>query len=87
MSAKHTPGPWTAVSDPNGWTLEGRGMSITAEAFDCSNADARLIAAAPDMLAALEYFRGLYGDPNTWPDADAKALSLAVAAIAIAKEG
>ena len=51
--SKHTPGPWTA--EPNSahgisFSVEGGGRLITRFA---SAADARLIAAAPDLLAAL----------------------------------
>ncbi len=49
---KHTPGPWVLTPDPNGWTLESNGASVTAKPFDSSDNDARLIAAAPDLLAA-----------------------------------
>lgn len=59
--AKHTPGPWTAWNRGIGWEVhhsvddDGYGISVNdgfRETF--SEADARLIAAAPDMLAALE---------------------------------
>ena len=50
---QHTQGPWTLLPDPNGWTLHANGQDITAEAFDAIDADARLISAAPDLLAAL----------------------------------
>lgn len=48
---KHTPGPWTADGEDSDWEINFNGISI-AEVYD--EADARLIAAAPDMLAALE---------------------------------
>ena len=57
--AGHTPGPWTvhgqwqaSVRMPN-----GEGFHVCSDprhASDESKANARLIAAAPDMLAALE---------------------------------
>lgn len=71
--SKHTPGPWTVEppSDqtPHIWITaptssgvakietcnydDGQGERLTDEDF----ANARLIAAAPDMLAALKYAR------------------------------
>lgn len=54
---KHTPGPWTLLPDNNGWTLHANGRDITTEAFDCTDDDARLIAAAPDLLDALKLAR------------------------------
>ena len=54
MEAKHTPGPWKAIVDPEGWELVASGRGQTIATFDCSESDARLIAAAPDLLAALE---------------------------------
>lgn len=53
LSVQGTPGPWSLVPDPHGWTIEANGQSVTAEAFDCTEADARQIAAAPELLAAL----------------------------------
>ncbi len=61
MEAKHTAGPWRAtlgnsqMSDP-GSTIYHRGQwGVYSDADSHGNpeADARLIAAAPDMLAAL----------------------------------
>jgi hypothetical protein len=51
----YTPGPWTATSFENGawWVIDGplpAGANV-ADAF--SEIDARLIAAAPDLLEAL----------------------------------
>lgn len=62
MSAKHTPGPWKAVcrsidNQENdyflGWDIEGPPEAQRGQ-FE-RGADARLIAAAPQMLSALEY--------------------------------
>ena len=58
MSA-HTPGPWeTSVNDEGQWDVcaEGGG-DMVADLADCpesAEANARLIAAAPDLLAALK---------------------------------
>lgn len=60
MSAKHTPGPWVARPDPNAissddWCV---GIGDSLENIDkvavCSERDARLIAAAPELLAKCE---------------------------------
>ena len=50
---QHTPGPW--YLNPRGWVVQSTGDIVTR--LECSNnkeADARLIAAAPELLAALE---------------------------------
>jgi len=54
MSA-HTPGPWKAVkfNDQKSWTIQG-GEFYHALANVKAGDDAALIAAAPDMLAALK---------------------------------
>ena len=56
---KHTPGPWEAQRDPNAimaddWCIGAQGQ-IDMVAV-CSERDARLIAAAPDLLEALQKF-------------------------------
>lgn len=54
MTDTHTPGPWT-VSKPSGNYIDGgKGRSIAALMYCATPADAHLMAAAPDMLAALE---------------------------------
>jgi hypothetical protein len=67
MKAKHTPGPWTLTADGAGWYIEcspERGHSVAyirAEigeedpdtSDDEKEANARLIAAAPELLEAL----------------------------------
>ena len=50
-AAQHTPGPW--YLNPRGWIVQSTGDIVTR--LECSNngeADARLIAAAPELLAA-----------------------------------
>jgi len=56
--SKHTPGPWDARNnpwedgDPDNWYVLGKGEDVVASGLPC--ADARLIAAAPDLLALLK---------------------------------
>lgn len=100
MSAQHTPGPWKAVcrsvayeggewpeSEFLQWEVEGpRVPSGRGEFF---RADARLIAAAPDLLAALESAADSLqqlADLNRCP-ANMKGLRLARAAIDKATAG
>lgn len=65
MDSKHTPGPWYAKgsSENRAWEVAERNTGeLVAElnTIDATGeADARLIAAAPDLLAAL---RGLVRD-------------------------
>ncbi|MGL5117545.1 MAG: hypothetical protein ACRC7C_19710 [Beijerinckiaceae bacterium] len=58
---KHTPGPWTAVrwndneSDTYGWSFSAGGYSLPLDEVETDNPDecdanARLIASAPDLL-------------------------------------
>jgi hypothetical protein len=55
MNTEHTAGPWT-VSKPSGNYIDAPASkgSIAALTFSATPADARLIAAAPDLLAALQ---------------------------------
>jgi hypothetical protein len=61
--SKHTPGPWTIDVAYGGWSIRSKGIMlalsggsistwITPEDEDAANA--RLIAAAPDLLEALK---------------------------------
>lgn len=63
MMSKHTPGPWSIQrqnpSPTTGeWMVAGKSPGYLAEVRDCGSgpveANARLIAAAPDLLEALE---------------------------------
>jgi hypothetical protein len=61
--SKHTPGPWAAElwnnssTDDIGWTITRNGSRVPTSTFDGDEAEAeanaRLIAAAPDLLEAL----------------------------------
>ena len=58
MTAAHTPGPWFARKDPNSldnddWCV-GTGPENIDKVAVCSAWDAPLIAAAPELLEALE---------------------------------
>jgi len=100
--ATHTPGPWTAEYSNYGdeiwfggygagmWTVEPIGAYLDG----ASKENAHLIAAAPELLAALEALRGeaemlrrQYGrEGNTeWADRQAWLVEKADAAIAKAK--
>lgn len=65
MSAQHTPGPWHVVSTkparfPEYRIIDNAGQYVAAVSIHSHNRatdDARLIAAAPDMLAALKALR------------------------------
>jgi hypothetical protein len=76
--SKHTPGPWVASSRNSsvvGWPVVGRNgrsicnltmpraVSVTPAYEEESRANAHLIEAAPDMLAALKSLRD---DPITF---------------------
>jgi hypothetical protein len=57
--SKHTPGPWASVHDADGDYLimspeSGRFIAVTYTDAEQDEANARLIAAAPEMLEALE---------------------------------
>ena len=66
---KHTPGPWNY--DRSGYSLyvnSGRelvtALSMDGKRLETSEANARLIAAAPDMLNALMDFVSYFGHDN-----------------------
>jgi hypothetical protein len=66
-NATHTPGPW-AVSKPSGNYIDAPAVrgSIAALTFSATPADARLIAAAPDLLTALEdLVKSNFGQPRS----------------------
>ena len=85
--ATHTQGPWT-VSQPSATCIDSPLGTIAALAFISNEADAHLIAAAPDLLAALEALhachRAFSGNDN-WTMLDDESRSLAENAIAKAK--
>jgi len=72
--AQHTPGPWSVKSDPCHFdTLSdihagGKLIAQTCSEYPSLEANARLIAAAPDLLAALEKL-------EYWLDSDPEVLA------------
>lgn len=61
--AKHTPGPWVTMKDGEAGDADGNKVGIfrvignnNLVCESCYEADARLIAAAPELVEALERF-------------------------------
>lgn len=54
MSNGHTPGPWSFRGCDGGWAIDFNEDQEQVVDFVYEEADARLIAAAPDLLEALE---------------------------------
>lgn len=95
MSAKHTPGPWRYYTEPqpNGCPIVGNGQGLMVAMLAHSTrqpeqreealANARLIAAAPELLEAIIAARKLWGDYLPAGNSNAmKAMKLVDAAIA-----
>lgn len=92
QNAKHTPGPWKVIDRAlNG----GEGVSIEAEngytevckvnkSYHSRTANARLIAAAPELLEALKEAENWLAEYEDGPDSGLQGL-LAQARAAIAK--
>lgn len=98
MSAQHTPGPWAYVRNPEStrWIIDSEpahAIACTAGFEPDNEANARLIAAAPELLEALEELAeragafnvsGVYFDEPSMT-AEVAALQKAYAAIAKAR--
>lgn len=88
MSAtKHSPGPWRTHNSghpDNVTVIKAADNAIIADVFGYDRDDARLIAAAPDMLAALSLAGKFLAD--NYVDADMPDILPAVRA-ALAKAG
>jgi hypothetical protein len=78
MSNKHTPGEW--------WWADGclysENCKVVLQPFEATEADRRLIAAAPDLLAACERYIEDWGTGN-----DSAAMTQMREAAKKAKEG
>lgn len=87
-----TPASWELRQSTNGyWFIdhEQGGESYTLTKLECGERDARLIAAAPDLLKALKAlvstartFRNVPKDEQEWTSIDDDALEAAFDAIA-----
>jgi hypothetical protein len=90
MSA-HTPGPWEVGSEGNGKPgyvycnnslgsavaiVFGKPLRLTVFSPEEEEANARLIAAAPDLLAALKFAQSIIGHPD---DAGSQLIADAIA--------
>lgn len=75
--AKHTPGPWFAEEDEEGnWRVADEDGAWVARSLSWAReeeADAYLIAAAPDLLEALERMVSLFLRQNAHDVAGARA--------------
>lgn len=94
MITMHTPGPWSArvpaASEQPHWKVVGPGNQHVAMvhimAHNPAEADVRLIAAAPDLLAALKGIMTLHEPEGRFqPHSFKPFLKAAVAAIAKAE--
>lgn len=90
-TTKHTPGPWTAtprhVTAPETEDRLPMRVTISGGNRDDNKANARLIAAAPDLLAALrDLLPDAIGNHIGGPDTQAR-IDAARAAIIKATEG
>ena len=95
MTAKHTPGPWAILPravggyEVQGTDADGEGSFVEVVATCHREANAQLIATAPDLLAALKMAAHClqWHVANHPTGMDAKALADAKAAIAKATGG
>ena len=100
MDTKHTPGPWEAIGNivrdvprptERGGMSGGYLVAETAVQDSHRYANARLIAAAPDMLAALEQMIALHAPaetrfPSLGDTPAGRAYAAACAAVSKARE-
>ena len=83
---KHTPGPWVVKSARSGFYIESQ-FDVIVDSLDefgrygaiDDEANARLIAAAPELLEALEGCIDLMDNGGTWSLEDQAAARAAIA--------
>lgn len=91
MSAKHTPGPWTVeygwhkradvptITAPFGSSARGMIANLGHTPFEGSwDANARLLAAAPELLSALKVFVRAMQSGHDYQLMDAEELAIEV---------
>jgi hypothetical protein len=89
--SKHTPGPWRYQEGTDAYThIVHTGVNrflcqLAQDTSGVAEANARLIAAAPDLLEALQLVCATLGQSNDWRD-DSQMARKARAAIAKAIE-
>lgn len=64
MSNGHTPGPWSFRGCDGGWAIDFNEDQEQVVDYVYEEADARLIAAAPDLLEALSNLLSVYAKPD-----------------------
>jgi hypothetical protein len=92
MTTTHTPGPWTAARPPSGAATEapywidadGRRIADVWAQLGSTAANARLVAAAPALLAALQAMLAKHDDRDGMSDMWPREAAMARAAIAAA---
>ena len=91
--SKHTPGPWAVNANGNVKTSTGTIFIGPGRTYAEAMADARLIAAAPELLDALKAlcatartFRNVPMEEQDWTPIDDEALAAGFAAIAKASD-
>lgn len=89
----HTPGPWEYRVDGNCVVIEGKGADYVAHTENPETAadrldiaNARLIAAAPDLLAACKKVMTTCGSPSDW-NGETREFLLAIEAAIAKAEG
>lgn len=88
-NAQHTPGPWNALNDVSTWAVgaeyidpeDGEQYFGHICEVPAGEANARLIAAAPDLLAALIELGRFISEPDDTTHPMNKALAQAQAAV------
>lgn len=90
MTTQHTPAPWELRQSTNGyWFIDheqgGEGYTLTK--LECGERDARLIAGAPDLLAALQMVNRIWSHDQTANLAPDSPVAIVRAAIAKATGG
>jgi len=83
VAVTHTPGPWEYVRAIDYWSIEPTGIG-GKDNMEGNEADYRLIASAPDLLAALEFLLADVLDYEAW-QRPCKAVDDARTAIAKAR--
>ena len=81
--ATHTQGPWRIVTDGISHWIEIEPNKIAL--IKAKKADRDLIAAAPDLLAALELMNDMFADHAQYDDEGYETAAIVAAQAAIAK--